>query len=165
MLSSHQEGRVPFRICLWNQLELRSPALQMGFLPSEPPGKPKNTGVDSLSLLQEIFPTQGSNPGLPHLQVNSLLSESPGKPMNTGVDSLSLLQGIFLTQESNWGLLHYRRILYQLSYQRSPIVQLSCQNLAGMVRLQLVPGSQTPVRPARLLIGTEITILKCPLAS
>ena len=30
-----------------------------------------------------------------------------------------LLQGIFLTQESNWGLLHYRRILYQLSYQRS----------------------------------------------
>ena len=26
----------------------------------------RNTGVGSLSLLQEIFPTQGSNPGLPH---------------------------------------------------------------------------------------------------
>ena len=26
----------------------------------------QNTGVGSLSLLQEIFPTQGSNPGLPH---------------------------------------------------------------------------------------------------
>ena len=26
----------------------------------------QNTGVSSLSLLQEIFPTQGSNPGLPH---------------------------------------------------------------------------------------------------
>ena len=25
-----------------------------------------NTGVDSLSLLQGIFPSQGSNPGLPH---------------------------------------------------------------------------------------------------
>ena len=25
----------------------------------------QNTGVDSLSLLQQIFPTQGSNPGLP----------------------------------------------------------------------------------------------------
>ena len=25
-----------------------------------------NTGVDSISLLQGIFPTQGSNPGLPH---------------------------------------------------------------------------------------------------
>ena len=26
----------------------------------------QDTGVGSLSLLQEIFPTQGSNPGLPH---------------------------------------------------------------------------------------------------
>ena len=26
----------------------------------------QNTGVGSLSLLQGIFPTQGSNPGLPH---------------------------------------------------------------------------------------------------
>ena len=32
--------------------EPRSPALQIGSLPSEPPGKPKNTGVGSLSLLQ-----------------------------------------------------------------------------------------------------------------
>ena len=30
-------------------------------LPSEPPGKPKNTGVGSLSLLQWIFLTQESN--------------------------------------------------------------------------------------------------------
>ena len=30
----------------------------------ESPGQ--NTGVGSLSLLQGIFPTQGSNPGLPH---------------------------------------------------------------------------------------------------
>ena len=35
--------------------------------------------------------------------------------------SLSLLQRIFLTQESNQGLLHCRQILYQLSYQGSPI--------------------------------------------
>ena len=36
----------------------RSPALQADSLPAEPPGKPKNTGVGSLSLLQQIFPTQ-----------------------------------------------------------------------------------------------------------
>ena len=42
---------------------------------------------------------------------------SPGQ--NTGVGSHSLLQGIFLTQKSNWGLPHYRRILYQLSYQEN----------------------------------------------
>ena len=54
----------------------------------------QNTGVGSLSLFQGIFPTQGSNPGLPHCrinnpgieprslawQVNSLPAEPQGKP-------------------------------------------------------------------------------------
>ena len=35
----------------------RSPTLQADSLPAEPPGKPMNTGVGSLSLLQGIFPT------------------------------------------------------------------------------------------------------------
>ena len=39
-------------------IEPRSPALQTNSLPAEPPGKPKNTGVGSLSLLHRIFPTQ-----------------------------------------------------------------------------------------------------------
>ena len=47
-------------------IEPRSPVLQVDSLQSKPPGKPKNTGVGNLSLLQVIFPTQGSNPGLPH---------------------------------------------------------------------------------------------------
>ena len=34
----------------------RSPALQADSLPSEPPGRPMNTGVGSLSLLQGLFP-------------------------------------------------------------------------------------------------------------
>ena len=42
------------------------PTLQADSLPSEPLGKPKNTGVGSPSLLQEIFPTQGSNQALLH---------------------------------------------------------------------------------------------------
>ena len=45
-------------------IESRSPTLQADSLPSEPPGKPKNTGVGCHSLLQRIFPTQGSNPCL-----------------------------------------------------------------------------------------------------
>ena len=36
------------------------------FLPAEPQGKPKKTGVGSLSLPQQIFPTQESNWGLLH---------------------------------------------------------------------------------------------------
>ena len=35
-------------------------------LPAEPQGKPKNTGMDSLSLLQQIFLIQKSNRGLLH---------------------------------------------------------------------------------------------------
>ena len=45
-------------------IEPRSPALQEASLPAEPQGKPKNTGVGSLSLLQQIFPTQELNQGL-----------------------------------------------------------------------------------------------------
>ena len=47
-------------------IEPRSPALQVDSLLSEPPGKPKTTGVCSLSLFQGIFPTQDSNRGLLH---------------------------------------------------------------------------------------------------
>ena len=47
-------------------IELRSPTLQADSLPAEPQGKPKNTGVGSLSFLQGIFPTQESNLGLLH---------------------------------------------------------------------------------------------------
>ena len=41
-------------------------ALQANYLPAEPQGKPKNTGVGSLSLLQWIFLTQEPNRGLLH---------------------------------------------------------------------------------------------------
>ena len=43
-----------------------APSLEVDSLPSEPPGKPQNTGVDSLFLLQGIFLTQESNWGLLH---------------------------------------------------------------------------------------------------
>ena len=47
-------------------IEPRSPALQVDSLLAEAQGKPKNTGVQSLSLLQKIFLTQESNQGLLH---------------------------------------------------------------------------------------------------
>ena len=79
----------------------------------------KNTGVGCHALLQGIFPTQGSNPGLLHWRCIPSLgpTEPPEKPKNTRVGSVSLLQGIFQTQESNWVLLHCRWMLYHLSYQ------------------------------------------------
>ena len=47
-------------------IEPRSPKLQADSLPAEPPGKPKDTGVGSLSLLQQIFSTQEFNWSLLH---------------------------------------------------------------------------------------------------
>ena len=47
-------------------IEPKSPKLQGHSLPAEPPGKPKKTGVGSLSLLQQTFPTQEQNQGLLH---------------------------------------------------------------------------------------------------
>ena len=56
---------LPFPGDLLNpRIKPKSPTLQAGSLLSEPPGKPKNTGVSSLSLLQQIFPNQESNWGL-----------------------------------------------------------------------------------------------------
>ena len=73
------------------------------YSPRNSPGQ--NTEMGSLSLLQGIFPTQGSNPGLPHCRQIFLPAEPQGKPKNTGVGSLSFLQWIFPTQELNRGLL------------------------------------------------------------
>ena len=53
----------------------------------------KNTGVGSLSLLQGIFQTQGSNPGL-CMQADSLPAEPQKRPKNIGLGSLTLLQWI-----------------------------------------------------------------------
>ena len=56
---------------------------------------------------------------------------SPGQ--NTGVGSCFHLQGIFPTQGSNPGLLHCRQILYQLSYQGSPILNISSAQFSRSV--------------------------------
>ena len=57
-----------------------SPALQADSLPAEAQGKPKNTGVGSLSLLQWIFPTQDSSWGLLHCRWILYQLSYPGSP-------------------------------------------------------------------------------------
>ena len=86
----------------------------------------------------EDLPDPGIEPGSLILQAHSLPSELQGRSswihwihdpdlpwihgvVATEVGSLSLLQKISLTQELNQGLLHCRGILYQLSYQGSPM--------------------------------------------
>ena len=60
---------------LYPGIEPTFPALQADSLPAEPQGKPKNSGVGSLSLLQRIFPIQESNRGLLHCRWTLCIAE------------------------------------------------------------------------------------------
>ena len=67
-------------------------------LPAEPQGKPNDTGVGSLSLLQQIFLTQELNQGLLHCWKILLPTELSGKPhLTCHIISSSCLQSVFLT--------------------------------------------------------------------
>ena len=80
----------------------------------------QNTGVGSLSLLQGFFPTQGSNPGLPHCRRILYQLSHKGRPRILEWVAYPFSSGLSPNQESNQGLLHYRWMLNQLSYQGSP---------------------------------------------
>ncbi|KAM9670965.1 methyltransferase N6AMT1 isoform 2-T4 [Dama dama] len=51
-------------LLIFNPPYVVTPPEEADSLPAEPQGKPKNTGVDSLSLFRWIFPTQESNQDL-----------------------------------------------------------------------------------------------------
>ena len=78
----------------------------MDSLPAEPQGKPynpwnspgHNTGVGSCFLLQGIFPTQGSNPGLPHCRRILYQLSHKGGPLLTQV-CIKHIQGLNAKEE------------------------------------------------------------------
>ena len=62
-------------------IEPRSPILQTDSSPAEPPRRPKNTGIGSLSPLQHISPTQELKESA--LQADSLPAEPQRKPIKS----------------------------------------------------------------------------------
>ena len=71
-------------------MEPRSPALQVDSLPAEPQGKPENTGVGSLSVLQQI-PDPGIERGSPHCrQILYQLSYQGSHKVHSKCDVLEL---------------------------------------------------------------------------
>ena len=73
-----------------------------------------------LSLLQGIFPTQGSNPGFPHCRQILYRLSHKGSPRILEWVAYPFSSGS--SRPKNRGLPHCRQILYQLSYQGSPTV-------------------------------------------
>ena len=102
-------------------MKFSRPEYQSGY-PFPSPGNLLNPGIEPRSLI---------------LQADSLPAEPQGKPKNTAVGRLSLLQKIFPTQEVQ-GLLHCRWILYQLSYQGSPMYIIICIIILMLIMMFLV---------------------------
>ena len=75
----------------------------------------QNTGVSSLSLLQGIFPTQGSNPGLLHCRQILYQLSHKGSPRILERVAYPFSSGSSQPRNWTWVLLHCRWIIYQLS--------------------------------------------------
>ena len=132
------------------------------YSPWNSPGQ--NTRVGSLSLLQGIFPTQGSNPGLPHCRLLYQLSHKRSPRI------VEWIAYPFSSRSSHpRNLLHCRQILYQLSYQFSSVQSLSDVQLCDPMDRSTPGLSITNSRSLLKLTSTESVmpsnhlILRCPL--
>ena len=87
-------------------IETKSPTLQADSLPSEPPEKPKNTGVCSLSLLKGTFPAQELNGGLLHCRKILYQPSYQGSPKAAMVIckwmSMAVFQQNFIYKDRQW---------------------------------------------------------------
>ena len=115
---------------LWTLLHLR--LLQRSFFLKNP--KVPNDSIVLLKILNKVIflkqliwhwyliDTKPRNrTQISHIAGRFFTTWATGNSKNIGVGSLFLLQWIFPTQELNWDLLHCRWILYQLSYEGSPL--------------------------------------------
>ena len=99
----------------------------------KPPGSSVRGILQARILKWVVMPSsRGSSQAKDWIQVSciQMVKNPPAATKETQEywsGSLSLLQELFLTEELNWGFLHCRWILYQLSYQGSPIVQIAYQ--------------------------------------
>ena len=100
-------------------IKLRSSALLADSLPSEPPGKPNNTGMGSLSLLQGIFLTQESNRGFPHCRWILYKLSYQGSPCRSYTSHLFSF-GSMLNASWTWCLPLQPSSPYSSSFYRRP---------------------------------------------
>ena len=94
-------------------IQPESPALQADSLPAEPRGKPRNTGVGSLSLLQRIFLTQESNWGLLHCRQILYQLSSQGSPQDCTSPSQILETGT-VNPSNGCGVISWVSLIAQL---------------------------------------------------
>ena len=135
-------------------VEPRSPSLQAGSLPSEPPEKPKDTGVDSLSLLQRNFWTQELGQGNDHavaaaaksLQLCTTLCDPiDGSPSGSPVPGILQAR----TLEASQSFTIYRSLLKLMSIES----MMPSNHLMLCCPLLLLPSILPSIRESALCIG------------
>ena len=118
------------------------------FLPVEPQGKPKNTGVGSLPLLQRIFQTEESNWGLLYCR-QILYQPSYQESPNLGLPYF----GLILYHLSHWG-----------SWWKFPLAQ-PVKNLYHRKMKTEIPGNRVIYQGQAASEGwgrEAIRVVRCP---
>ena len=116
-------GELVYNYLRWQKVKVPqscpTPCDPMDCSPWNSPGQ--NTDVGSLFLLQGIFPTQGSNPGLPHCR--QILYQLSHKKKARILEWVAYPFSSRSSRPRNRTTVsgHCRRILYQLSYKGRPI--------------------------------------------
>ena len=117
-------SRVPSQPRDWTGVsQTRSPTLQVDSLPAEPQGKPKNTGVGSLSLLQQILPNQESNRGLLHCRqtlTNWAIGEAPNFTLRNNTTHLASTG--FSVSQPEIGVGGTCRLNWRRQWQPTPVL-------------------------------------------
>ena len=116
------------------------PPFQADSLLSEPPEKPKNTGVGSLSLLQGNFPTQESKPGLLHCrqilyQLSYLIYIYLQLTCKIGISIFSILRNVIelnilkvISKETTWNNRSRLVITREKRFEVDSNLNLECSN-------------------------------------
>ena len=122
----------------------------------------KNTGVGSHILLQEIFPTQGSNPGLPHCRVILYHLSHQGSPHPPAVVVQSLSRVRLFTIP--WTADREARLLCPLLSSQSLLKLMSIESVMPSSYLILCrPLLFLPPIPPSLRVFSNRMLLFFPL--
>ena len=107
----------------------------------------QDAGVGCHALLQGIFPTQGSNPGLPHCRWILYRLNQEGSPRILEWVAYPFSRGTSQPRYRNRVSWIAGRILHQLSYQRRPVNLFSSVQSLSRVRLCDSVDCSTPGFP------------------
>ena len=145
------------------EMEPRSLTLQADSLPSEPPGKPKNSRVDSLSLLQGSFLTQVSNWGVLHYREILYQLSYQGSPAGSSVHDCSPFSYWFCTF-LNINFVH-GFVLLSTFCPATTRVRIACDIWVPFDYLTML-GTQTPSSwPQHIWPSTEKRTLSCRVSA